>query len=183
MILPKTHILSFLFVLITSSLLGQINLISNGSFEHYDTLPNHDGQIHKAIGWNNLEGKGSIDYYHAQSFSDNINYPDDFQNNAIINPRTTSAIVGMYLWISTWDHREYLNTKLLEPLKTGLSYELIYYVHDISIRENGFNYKNINAIQVYFTNEKPNQIIREILYKNPQITPTEVITTNNEWKK
>jgi len=42
------------------------NLLSNGDFELYSTLPNSTNQANRCIGWNRLSG--TPDYYHADGF-------------------------------------------------------------------------------------------------------------------
>ena len=67
------HIIIFVLLTLTT-LNAQVNLVHNGDFELYSSLPNGLFQSNRAVGWNNVNGHytgppyASPDYYYNPNF-------------------------------------------------------------------------------------------------------------------
>lgn len=135
----KTFLHIFLLILIsTTSGIAQ-NLVFNGDFEIYDTCPIGPSgpgslQIEHCTGWTAPTKLGTSDYFNVCN-TGSVGVP-----NNIIGYQPTHNGNG-YCGIFTWDvdfgfeYREYLQTKLAQPLVTGNKYQLSFYVSN-----QGFNY-------------------------------------------
>ena len=119
----KIYIISIFILFAFINVNAQINLVLNGDFENYSSIPTWAGQSNLAIGWNNVNG-------------DYTGYPygsPDYLYNPIsgilvllgpINPISGNGQMGLDLYDihdpSTPNYREYISTKLTSKmLKRG----------------------------------------------------------------
>lgn len=121
------HRILFIVLLVSSHFYGQ-NLIDNGGFENYTSLPTNVMQSDLCIGWSkcNLGGGGSPDYFHTGG-TGLVALPNSFY--ATINPHGGNAIMGLitYHGLSTY-FREYISHSFISPLVVGQTYTVTYYV-------------------------------------------------------
>jgi gliding motility-associated-like protein len=131
------------------------NLIFNGDFELYDTCPHtlsfpNERELEHCLGWTYPHFHGTSDYFHV---CNNADWPDFHPAGVPSNfiayqyPRSGSAYTGLYAWSpdpsEQLDYREYIQTTLSTPLKTGQYYQFSMYVSYY-----GYNYalKNLGAV-------------------------------------
>jgi hypothetical protein len=96
--------------------------VPNFSFEQYDTCPDHEGQIERALGWLNfggtLQGPATPDYYNACN-SGNYNVPNGGQaHQSAASGQAFSAIATFYPNV----YREYIGIELSQALIIGQQY-------------------------------------------------------------
>lgn len=120
--------LSFIFA---SSLTAQ-NLVPNGSFESYTSLPNSTTDWELCVGWNNVNMNlgswpyATPDYLHTSGSGDaqlpNCKWAD-------VNPQDGNAIMGLYSnHASQLDARDYISTQLTSPLTVGDTYTISFWL-------------------------------------------------------
>ncbi len=122
-------ILLFSIALLTNIVKAQ-NLVPNPSFEEYTSCPTGQAQIDKAPPWFQPT-QGTPDYYNVCAtgvWPNNFGVPNNF--DGFQQAHTGNAYSGLYNDMSTanFDNREYMEVKLLEPLKKGHNYLIHYYV-------------------------------------------------------
>ncbi|HYV94039.1 MAG TPA: PKD domain-containing protein [Chitinophagales bacterium] len=101
------------------------NLLSNGDFETYTSLPYGGAQWSYCTGWSNCNGGGSPDYYHALG-SGLVQLPN--AHTATVSPHGGNAIMGFILWKEGFTFREYIAHALISPLTIGESYTVSFYL-------------------------------------------------------
>ncbi len=92
------------------------NMVPNGNFEQYTSLPNYYGQINTTCGWGDANS-GTADYFHALATNTSAQVPCNFvgaENDNQINGHAYAGI-GLY---------EVIYTKLTSPLAPNTSYQL-----------------------------------------------------------
>lgn len=95
--------------------MAQTNLVSNGGFEK--------GKkgifIASAYGW---KGMGTVDYYRSP-----------LQNDMVAKPgaRSGKGYAGLRF---QWDYKEFMHTKLSEPLKSGVAYQYTMWVRLVNVK-------------------------------------------------
>ncbi len=129
--------LFILFILISNFGLGQ-NLIPNPSFEIYDTCPNQfstnfDKQIEHCIGWTFPTQYGTSDYFNSCASTSNpwtkVNVPDAFMGYQ--NAYDGNGYCGFFGYAVDGDGifgTEYIQARLLTPLNSGKTYNVVFYV-------------------------------------------------------
>ncbi|MFM6935897.1 MAG: T9SS type A sorting domain-containing protein [Flavobacteriales bacterium] len=104
------------------------NLLDNGDFESYSTLPSNVMQSNLCVGWSkcNQGGGGSPDYFHTNG-TGLVQLPNSFY--ATIQAHTGNACMGIvaYHGVST-NFREYISHPLSSPLVAGQTYHVSFYV-------------------------------------------------------
>ena len=128
----KKLISSFLLCFALLEVLGQVNLVSNGSFEEYSQCPDPatldpmpDNMIELATGWDNPTGY-SPDYFHScVVIANGLGVPQNGYGHQ--NARTGNAYAGLISMIET-DGREYIQTQLATQLIAGKQYVVTFYV-------------------------------------------------------
>ena len=129
--------------------LGQINLVSNPSFEMIYSCPNDYYQIDSAIGWGTLKngGGGSPDLFHIcctsptvcgvpqNTFDLSFQYPHS--GNAYCDIQVVGSLPG--------DYREYIQSKLKKGLSAGHTYCVKFYSN---LTDNSLAY--IKPLGAYF---------------------------------
>lgn len=119
-----------LFVLLIVGLLSftslSQNLIPNGDFEEYISLPDYATQWNRCVAWTNASGSATPDYYHTNG-SSLAQLPNTF--NGIVYPYSGNAIMGLVAYSSEGGtYREYISVKLIEPMVVGETYHLSFYM-------------------------------------------------------
>jgi len=118
----------------------QINLVYNGDFEIYDTCPSNistpgDLQIEHCLGWTSPTKLGTSDYFNACNnitFGQQAGVPKN--NPGYQNPFNGSAYCGIIASVvdslnnQLLIYREYLQTKLAQPLQKSKLYQFSFYV-------------------------------------------------------
>lgn len=122
----KAIINVLLFVYCTSFTCQSQNLIPNGDFEEYTSLPDYATQWNRCVAWTNAGGTATPDYYHING-SDIAQLPNPF--NGTVHPYSGNAIMGLVAYSSEGGtYREYISVKLIEPMVVGETYHLSFYM-------------------------------------------------------
>lgn len=167
-------IISFLF---SVAAYGQ-NLVPNGSFENYSTLPNGYGQYFKSTGWSNVNGVqtgppyASPDYFHTAGSVGNY--------FGQIAPNTGDAQMGFYPYLaSLGDAREYLMINLSSPLVVGQSYILEFYLTNGT---NGAYTAHTDNIGAHMSVGPLTQMVDEVINVVPQYEIPGIVDHDNYWQ-
>lgn len=112
-------------ILFATQLLSAQNMVFNGDFEQYSSLPDSLSQWRKCVGWTNAGGAATTDYYHTMGKGE-AKLPES--HLAKVSPYSHNAIMGFYTWTKYGDYREYLQTKLNTPLRIGKKYRLTFWL-------------------------------------------------------
>ncbi len=120
----------------TSSSLAQ-NLIPNPSFERCNLCPTKLGSFKDDVIHWSAPTLGSTDYFNSCSRS--MGTPENF--NGEQDAQSGSAYAGFYLFAPE-DYREYIQTRLDQPLKKDREYKLTFYLSraegsDFAVRDIG----------------------------------------------
>ena len=172
----------FLFFFLSFFLKGQVNLVSNPSFENFSTCPNSQGQIKLAIGWDTLRagGGGTPDYFNSCDLTTVVGVPySPFSFQSAKNGNGYSMVILYYIVFI--NSREYVQSKLREKLSLNKTYCVTAFV-------NLHNYFNvaIDQIGIYFddgtVNSMPGNVISGV---TPQIVSPagSFITDTLNWTK
>lgn len=168
-----------LFFVFTSLLVSSQNLVPNGGFESFTSLPTNLGQSNRATGWNNVNnvynGGGAYatpDYYNLLGFT--------FPAFGSINPNSGNGQMGMYNNISaTSDFREYISTQLSCPLIVGEEYELSLF---ITSGYNGSISGTLENLGIHFSVDQHTQLFTEAIVANPQVEISGPVNHVNFWQ-
>lgn len=135
----------------------QANLIKNASFEEYIECPQKVdswGQLTTVVDWTQPTG-GSADYYNVCGGRE-CRIP----KNKLGEQPTHSGNGYCGIYCSKDEHREYLQTRLEQPLEANAAYKLTFYV---SLSE--YSSGSIATIGGLFTNEPVGDTARSVLMK------------------
>ncbi len=175
------------------------NLVTNGDFEIYTTLPTCPGFIHRAVGWFypfnptlSSYDNGFGDYYYIGGFWPN-SYTGYFYANFYcgnINPISGNGMAGIYTY-GRWgsdqfslinDFREYISNHLNSSIIPGKKYNVSFYltngndsVFTYGCNNLAINF-SINALQEHI-NINQNLIIPV----TPQIHIDTIVFLHNYW--
>lgn len=127
---------------------GAQNLVPNPSFEEYDTCPNFDGQISRAIGW--YSTRATPDYFNTCAPGYNwctvpINY------FGYRTPASGNAYAGVIVREGVSNARENIGIQLLTPLEQGLKYYASFKV-SLAGQANVSNWCGVNKLGVLLSN-------------------------------
>lgn len=101
------------------------NIVPNGDFENYTSLPSATGQWGNCVAWGNASGGGSPDYYHVLgSFSAAL--PSTFF--ASVLPFSGLAIMGFGMGPLGTNYREYPSIQLSSAMVIGNKYNVSFYI-------------------------------------------------------
>lgn len=138
-----------LILLVFTNLNAQFsNLVYNGDFEIFTTVPTSSAQINHAPNWYNT---GNLNYEWANNYCPPCGTPDFYYNNGnvtnpnilyfmnhlgIINPVSGNGQAGLFIYGSIMvpgngcllDYREYMATQLTNPLLQGKKYIISFYL-------------------------------------------------------
>lgn len=113
-------------LLLTPAITLSQNLVLNGGFETYSSLPTGIAGYASATGWSNCNGTGSPDYLHLNG-SGGAQLP--MCTFGTIHPLFGSGIMGFACWYGAGSNfREYVSTNLTAPLTEGQNYTVSFYV-------------------------------------------------------
>lgn len=119
-----------IFILLISILFSKFgasqNLISNGDFEDYTSLPVWVGEYYKCVGWSNASSPTATpDYFHSLATG-----PLSLPNSGFgtVSPYSGSAIMGFVTRGGTNNFREYLSTPLTSPMVIGDNYNISFWI-------------------------------------------------------
>ncbi len=115
------------FILSGQFILSQ-NLVPNGDFEGYTSLPNSSGEWYRCIGWSNVNGvqptvwpNPTTDYYNSMA-SGAFGLP-----NALfltVYPYSGNGVMGIVVRGNEPEYREYISSRLYLPLEIGKTYNV-----------------------------------------------------------
>ncbi len=125
-------IVVFLLALFAANLVSSQNLVPNGSFETYSSLPNSSGDWSFCVGWNNVNLNpgawpyATPDYFHT-SGTGGGNLPNSAF--ATVSPQNGNAIIGLYSkHSSALNSRDYMSAQLTTPLTVGSAYTISFWM-------------------------------------------------------
>lgn len=109
------------------------NLVTNGDFESYTSLPTAGGECNKCNGWSNLNGSASFywpyastDYLHTLG-SGAAQLPNS--GYGTVTPYSGNATMGFVsISQSTLNFREYLSTPFSTPMVIGNTYNISFWI-------------------------------------------------------
>jgi hypothetical protein len=122
-------LLSCCFVVLCLTNTAQINLVKNPSFENISACPSMGNNIKQAIGWDTLQmgGGGGPEIFNACA-NQNFGVPINIFGISYQLAKTGISYSSMaWLNIPLVD-REYIQTQLIQPLVTGKTYCVKFYV-------------------------------------------------------
>ena len=128
----RTGYILLISLSLTSLIIGQENLITNGGFESHLGFPVKEGDFSKVANWYNpSEGYeknyqyGTPDYFHSQGKGD-VKAP--YTKMGTVFGYSGSAYIGLILYTdndeSLLNFREYISIKLKAPLEKGKKYQI-----------------------------------------------------------
>ena len=114
----------FIFLALSTNAFAQ-NLVPNGSFEQYTSLPTGTAQWNRVVSWDNVSGDTACqtpDFFHAQaSASSGQQLPNT--NYGTIDAEDGEAVMGIGLYMtSSPEYREYISAQLIQPMTVGATY-------------------------------------------------------------
>jgi hypothetical protein len=156
------------------------NLVPNGSFEQFTSLPSNFADWFLATPWTNAAGDGNPDYYHINGTGSGSSLPDNLVVNGLF-PQDGDAVMGVSLFNDFFqDRREYISVPLECPLTIGETYELSFFITLGNSAETG--YWVCNNIAVALTTTPPIQTNTSPINLTPQFVIPQVVTSTN-WEQ
>ena len=130
----RNIVLSVFFLIIHNDIsFGQVNLVSNPSFELITSCPSGFYQIDSAIGWGSLisGGGGDPDLFHVCcTYPIFCGVPQNSANNSFQYPHSGNAYCDIQVAGSLpGDIREYIQSKLIKGLSQGHTYCVKFYTN------------------------------------------------------
>jgi gliding motility-associated-like protein len=171
----------YIILSFTISIQAQTNLLSNGDFELFSSLPSSWGQCNFAIGWNNINGNYSGSPYAS---------PDFFYNPIInilkilgpISPFSGNGQMGLVLYdnySSNPNFREYISSSFINKMYPNHLYKISY---NLTNGVDTFATLASNNFGIHFSNSPLIQLIAEPIYVKPQIEIDTIIYFWNYWQ-
>lgn len=114
--------LFFLFFILYSSFLAQVNLVVNPSLETYTACPGNLGEIYKATGWDVFNG--SPDYFTPCSSVSSSDAPHNAFGYQV--PYSGNSYAGIFTYYNNSLAREILGVQLQTPLILSQKYFVSY---------------------------------------------------------
>ena len=96
------------------------NMLTNGSFECFTSMPTSYAQYNRSCGWTNCGGTGSPDYYYNPNFMGPFFDPTP--------PPHGAGQMGFITRHSSTNFREYVSHSLNTPLIVGQDYEVSFFL-------------------------------------------------------
>lgn len=126
------------------------NLVLNGGFEQFSSLPTNLAQISNACGWNSATG--TVDYFNTNAT--NLSYvqiPCNFSGNQASNNSIGNGYAGLYARLNqnnnpNSNYSEVIYTRLASPLVAGVKYQLRF---DVALSDGYSSARPI--LQAYFS--------------------------------
>jgi len=184
----KKTINIFVFLLFSNTnIFAQINLVPNGDFEIYSSLPINAAQSNLAVGWNNVNGHyypfggdpyGSPDYLNVFGASFLIS------SFGAITPYSGNGQMGLMTYYSAdTTIREYISTKLSKTMKSGQSYTISFYLSNGNGGTTAQYKDGTNNFGICFSTNPLHQVTHEVIAVTPQIEIDTVIYFYNNWHR
>lgn len=153
------------------------NMVFNGSFELYDSLPNETGEWMSCQGWTNLNGLGTPDYAHMDG-GDVAQMPHTFWCG--VYPQDGNAAMSFKTYKDFSENfREYIGVPLIAPLDTAEWYKVSFWI------TNGEYYHRFgsatNHIGLLLGTTMRNQPLVHVVDAEPQFEIDEVLIST-EWR-
>lgn len=177
--------IGFFILLVIDSQLGksQFNLVSNPSFELYDTCPDNLGQIKRAIGW--LTAKNTPDYFNVCS-TDTLpsgQYIASVPSNGFgYRNASGNAYAGIIASISGSGSREFISAQLITPFQVGIKYFVSFKV-SLAGQANPTNRCGINKLGILFSTVQYSDQFNAPICNCSQIVSDSIITDTLNWTK
>ncbi|HOS48934.1 MAG TPA: T9SS type A sorting domain-containing protein [Bacteroidia bacterium] len=180
----QINFLALVIVAFCSGLAVAQNVVVNGDYETYSTLPNNYAQVCYASGWASpsaccslIPGTGSPDYYHANG-SGGAKSPSTWW--ATVSAHTGLGFEGFAAWYRTsTNYREYISKDLVTALVPGASYEVSFWLNN---GVSTLHYNGIKEVGAYFSMTPPTQTLGAPILVTPQVEMTSVLYTQT-WTK
>jgi len=171
--------LFFYIFLLTNAFSKAQNLVPNGGFETYSSLPNSAYQYSRAVGWSNCNGFGSPDYFHLKG-SGEAKLPNCFVGK--VYPHSDSGVMGFITWTGELDNfREYISCGLKSELNKGSTYKVTFYVTNGTVMfYGGYGSDNLGVI---FSTSPLKQISDSVLLNVTPHYSSPDILYNTQWQK
>ena len=169
-------IISVFFLCAITKVNAQFNLVPNGDFELYSSLPDGQDEIYRCIGWNNVNGiyniftTGSPDYYNELGYV--------LTNE--ITPYSGNGQVGIGTYFSQFIWREYISTQLLTSMIPGHKYKVSFYLSNGM--GNDMYTEGTNNFGICFSNNPLYQATSEPIPVIPQIEIDSIIYFWDYWQ-
>ncbi len=165
----RKAIIIILLLIAFNKVNAQVNLVSNGNFEIYSSLPTSYGQANLALGWNNVNGdytyaKASPDYFNMLSLTGSF--------FGAISPYSGNGqmALGTYVNNILKPYREYISTHLTPSMISGHKYSISFYL------SNGTKFLvGSNNFGIHFSNNSLFQNSWEPISVIPQIEINTII--------
>ena len=174
-------IFSVFFLFAVTNVSAQVNLVPNGDFENYSSLPDFVGEVNRCIGWNNVNGdynyydnKGSPDYFNILSSNNSWTSPA-----GPIIPYSGNGQMGLGTYSIYGTVREYISTQFYASMIIGQKYTVSFYLTN-GVGQN--NTKGTNNFGIYFSNNPLYQAAYEPILVIPQIEIDTIIYFYNYWQ-
>ncbi len=170
-----TIVIIFVIIILTSiKINAQVNLVPNGDFEFFSSLPNGVCQCNRAVGWNNVNGdyfcsKASPDYFNVLSFS----------TFGAITPYSGNGQMGLGTYLNNIlePYREYISIQFITPMVSGHKYSVSFYL------TNGIKFLvGSNNFGIHFSNNPLYQATWETIPITPQLEIDTIIYFGNYWQ-
>ena len=180
----KKAIIIILLIWVYTKIYSQTNLVNNGDFENYTSIPLNFGSINLATGWNNL----NVHYQYLNYANPDYYYIGGFMGFGIgfINPYSGNGQAGLcWAYNNGLYWREYISTFLITSLDTGRMYNLSFYIY-----HNIWGYTNspssvfsqsCNNLGIHFSTNSLVQNTSEPIFVNPQVEIDTMINYTNNW--
>lgn len=146
------------------------NLVPNGDFEYFYSIPNDVGQWDKCKDWFSVHNKRGLlwpyatpDYYHELA-TKGVRPPSTSFGD--VSPYSGEAHMGFVAKNPSGNFREYLSTKMLKPLTPGKEYIVTFYITNGD--SNMFGGYGVNSIGICFSVDSLRQQNNEVIKRIPQ---------------
>jgi gliding motility-associated-like protein len=165
-------------------LLAQTNFIRNGGFETFSVCPsqlsNSTQQVTLATGWL-VPSSGTPDYFNSCADpSTPVAVPLNAYGYQL--PNSGNGYVGLYAYTNPINPlentREYIQTKLEQPLTAGKIY---YFKMYVSLANSQLFRKSVQNIGAYFSNTQISKVDNGPFSYSPQIVSTFFLTDTLGW--
>ncbi len=165
----------FFLILSSSNLLGQTNLVPNGSFEDLDSCTG-EHELITLRDWF-APSLGTSDCFNTcnNGTSNDIGVPSNIAGYQV--PSGGNGYIGMYVWVEGASLKEYAAVELIQPLTEGRTYLVSF-----KLSCSGFGNGATNQYGVAFANQEPWQNDESVLQEvNVGFSHPTVIADTANW--
>lgn len=163
------------------------NLVPNGDFEAYTSLPDGEAQWYLSNYWTNVHGSTanpypfpSPDYFHTSGTLVG-QLPSTNGAFANVNPLSGDGIMGLItfsLLDENW--REYISSVFLDPMVAGVEYEVSFWLTNGSFNQK--SHLSADHFGIHFSTNPLTQVVSNPIDVIPQIEMLDEIW-NTRWKE